>query len=241
MGAQLARSGLPWRATVTALALVVLQLHACAPSAEPARDDESRWRRVAETEGGLYPPPPGYAACGAPLALTPSLEAVVCRRIEDPKSAGTPPQQLLLRVTDAVAGRAQAVKPGPTFGDAYSVRLAAFESTEGTDAVILMAESVTEFPQGVDVFGVSAGELRSLGFLDVVGIDADGEATSILPLLQVTGTPEEAEITIAGAAARMQEDGTYAMPRAGERLCFLLREGRLVQGSAVAGKGCQSK
>ena len=223
---------------VAAITMLAMNMAACEPAADGIVPEESNsWRRVAELTGAGTTVLPGYSSCDESLLLNALVEAVVCRLAEGPGSLATPPLQMVI----ISRGSPGSLTPGPTFGDAYKVSLAAFHADDGSDTVLVLAESETEYPQGVDVYWVVGGQLVSVGLMDLIGLDDEGEATSLLPLVTVTGSRRGGEISIGGPAAALRPDGSYAGPPDGDRFCFAIRDDRMVAGTAAPGGDCRTE
>ena len=199
----------------------------------------SVWERKDDSFVTERPPPSGYSQCDFAVALTPSMEVVVCRRGEQPGSLETPPLQLLLVRLGASSECRLVESFGPMFGDAYIVRFAVFYPSSGGTTPLMVAESHTEYPLGLELFEVSEGRFRSFGVIDVSGLGEQGEAIPALPMIKVRGREERIEIVIEGRAVRSDIDGSTAESALDERFCFILENSELISGRQARNHQCR--
>jgi hypothetical protein len=205
-----------------------------------SQDLEDRvWERQDDSVVTERAPPSGYSQCDFAVALTNSMEVLACRRVEQPGALETPPLQLLLVRLGASRECRSVESFGPMFGDAYIVRLAVFYPGSGSTTPLLVAESHTEYPLGMEVFEVSESRVRSFGVIDVSGIDERGEAIPALPMIKVRGREERIEIVVEGRAVRSDIDGSTTESASDEWFCFILDNSKLISGRQGSDHQCR--
>ena len=225
----------PWSLVLLVAALVAACSSAVTAPVEPLARS---WRQAPLTALAGARFPPGYMDCSATGAPT-GMRVLVCRPVQADAAETQAALQLLVTGVDSQPDADTLIIKGPTFGDAYSVRTAVFQSDEGTDATVLIAEGVTEYPLGAEVLFVDPKSLQRVGSMDVVGVDEEGDPTSVLPLLRLTGPRESLQIIVTGKAARMRPDGSYEEPPAGRQFCSRIVSGQWVIGTAGPGTACE--
>lgn len=159
-------------------------------------------------ERALEPLEPGFREAGlqdCPSAwdLGEGQALAVCRSAE----SGAPLRLYLLDLRKS--GKSSVASRSAHFGDAYYVRISAFERAAGDAPALVLAESGAEFSYGVRVYALDQGRLRFVGEIDEV-IDREGTASSVLPALRITRAAGKTEFSFVEPVMRPDGNGGYA-------------------------------